>query len=288
MKKGILVLLAAAVCLALFVGLSGWIVVTKDVLLSEKETYVTADGGFSLDADYKYSPEGKLIEVQPAHAHPFAHDWEPNRYAARREYIYSPDGLLERVNDYSIDYLSAGNAEEIAVTYEYTYDGAGVPTKISVWEKGMFSNADNTDWQLQSVEHTYSLTYNGAGQLTGVTYRDTEYDFDWNVLFTYDSAGNILRETWQNNADLEAYEWPEFEEWYSRTYSYDAAGRLVKLVGVVNITPMADRFRGFECTYSYDDEGSLREISYKTEDSHYVYTHKYGTYVGWDIPFLKR
>ncbi len=201
-------------------------------------------------------------------------------------FSYDPDGLLEKVfhdrqEAGSYRYDSAGRLVEAS-------DGSG-STTFEYDEEGRIRRVAYPD----GLE--FSCTYNAAGLVESITYPGglvVRYTYDsrrrpaeisWKdgwVRYTYDAAGNLVREL-RSNGTESSYEYDENERpaalkhscggepFIERRYTRDAAGAILKEEGFQPLEPPADYDFNFSCnladqiigadpsSFRYDADGNL-------------------------------
>lgn len=192
----------------------------QPVLVLMRENVYDASGMLSRQGIYSYDANGIKTRV----------DWSNSAYTE-----YDPYG---NVNTSS--YYDANGALQQEV-YQHTYDDAG--NVLQAW-----CYVNNT------LTRTDTYTYNADGQwdTKKAAYPDGS---SWTVQYSYDDAGNLVRESYDNGK-------PDV------VYTYDAAGNLLTDGTYVyeyddsgNMVKKTRQSDGYYYTYLYDGNGNVMQMS---------------------------
>ena len=213
---------------------------------------VSTDKGDDTERIYTYDAHGRIIEEKIS----------SDGYLCVKTYTYDETGKPIR-NQTTIDIPDSSRSND--TRYTYIYDEMGNVTQQTVTNTHVAVENGETTETTESVTQ-YEYRYNEAGK---TIYQKTIYnDGDWDETETeYRADGTLYKitERTSHNAKQHVDEYDELERLYkewviqadgysyaSRTYHYDAAGRLVQ----IDRYPAAVNFPG-TVTYEYDDKGNL-------------------------------
>lgn len=142
-------------------------------------------------------------------------------------------------------------------------------TTVDTWRCDSKGNLleEVLDYGDYTARTTY--TYDAAGNLTREHYEDNdpEYPYSYTDTYVYDGAGNLVKETNEEKT-------PKSQESYTTTYTYDAAGNLLSEETVDNLLPKSTPEK---TVYTYNAKGQC--VSEKWTSS---YGYEYETLYEYD------
>ena len=257
-------------------------------------TMTDGNGNVTCISTFTYDGKGNCLKVEDRD--------QAGNLLGEETYEYYPDGT-ER------SYLYRGSSGE---EYSATYDSKGNPTSSSSKdEEGRITDSMTATYDANGNELTrqddiynydtsedgwgnyeshwkYTSTYNAAGLLATQReeYQNVDHSDDstyttlTETAYTYDAAGNLIRESY---TETSGGDWGRTEESGSRDYTYDAAGKLLKEVAKTTSTSYYGDEEGYTSestattTYSYNGSGQpILEVTvdeYGSTQSTRTYTY---------------
>ena len=218
--------------------------------------HIHTDKGDAVETVYTYA-DGRLVkEVATS-----------DGYTRTTEYAYDNAGHLIRKNIATEDVFKDGTRTD-QTTYTYVYDDKGNLTeekRVSVYRDGGGEEATTTYQYNADGKETLKRTSFKSGSWSEYT---TEYRAD-GTLYKVTERHSSTDKVYVNEYDEKERLWKEWidpvddEPYVNQEYTYDAAGRVVKIV----------HFSGADY-YTYDEKGNLIEESNGVGRTVYTYDEK--------------
>lgn len=180
--------------------------------------------------------------------------------------VYAADGALAQVTSTSVD---DGVLEETTVT-TYEYDAAGRMTA------SVEDTTEEGERQIERVAFTYDLA-----NLTVSERHENDEDGNGTTdsvevyATTFDTRGNRVRTTWDDNAD------GSFESWTDVAMTYDDRGRRTREV-TTERNPAGEALFDYTYAYVYDANGRVTSYAYFDGTDEATSTSRQGTTTEYD------